>query len=73
MDYDDASGRLHIADFLYTEYSIEDVIYQLAKVCFMKNGFLSIFVRQLIVEKRDLFRVDKEMDVMSIYLYHSKY
>lgn len=32
MNYDEASGRLRLADFLYAEYSLEEVIYQLAKV-----------------------------------------
>lgn len=31
-DYDESTGRLRIADFLYAEYSLEEVIYQLAKV-----------------------------------------
>lgn len=32
LDYDENAGRLRIADFLYAEYSLEEVIYQLAKV-----------------------------------------
>lgn len=32
INYDEASGRLRLADFLYAEYSLEEVIYQLAKV-----------------------------------------
>lgn len=32
LDYDEMSGRLRLADFLYAEYSLEEVIYQLAKV-----------------------------------------
>ncbi|XP_026479572.1 uncharacterized protein LOC113385969 [Ctenocephalides felis] len=31
-DYEEIAGRLRLADFLYTEYSLEEVIYQLAKV-----------------------------------------
>lgn len=31
---DDATGRLRLADFLYAEYSLEDVIYELSKVMF---------------------------------------
>lgn len=34
MDYDEMSGRLRLADFLYAEYSLEEVIYHLAKVMF---------------------------------------
>lgn len=37
-DYDDdVSGRLRVADFLYAEYSLEEVIYQLAKVMFAQS------------------------------------
>lgn len=31
---DDTNGRLRLADFLYAEYTMEEVIYQLAKVMF---------------------------------------
>lgn len=34
IDYDEMSGRLRLADFLYAEYSLEEVIYHLAKVMF---------------------------------------
>lgn len=33
-DKDDTDGRLRLADFLYAEYTLEDVIYELAKVMF---------------------------------------
>lgn len=36
-DYDESTGRLRIADFLYAEYSLEEVIYQLAKVMFSQS------------------------------------
>ncbi|XP_056632675.1 uncharacterized protein LOC130442531 isoform X2 [Diorhabda sublineata] len=36
-DYDELLERLRVADFLYTEYSLEDVIYQLAKVMFTQS------------------------------------
>lgn len=32
VNFDENSGRLRLADFLYSEYSLEEVIYQLAKV-----------------------------------------
>lgn len=34
INFDEQSGRLRLADFLYTEYSLEEVIYQLAKVLY---------------------------------------
>lgn len=34
IDFDEVAGRLRLADFLYAEYSLEEVIYQLAKVIF---------------------------------------
>ncbi|KAL1376212.1 hypothetical protein pipiens_017027 [Culex pipiens pipiens] len=37
QDYDDVVGRLRLADFLYAEYSLEEVIYQLAKVMFVQS------------------------------------
>lgn len=37
QDYDDVVGRLRVADFLYAEYSLEEVIYQLAKVMFAQS------------------------------------
>ncbi|XP_037920668.1 uncharacterized protein LOC119657701 isoform X1 [Hermetia illucens] len=37
LDYDEMSGRLRLADFLYAEYSLEEVIYQLAKVMFSES------------------------------------
>lgn len=36
-DYDQLLERLRIADFLYTEYSLEEVIYQLAKLMFTQS------------------------------------
>ncbi|XP_069689668.1 protein CIP2A homolog [Periplaneta americana] len=36
-DYEELLERLRIADFLYTEYSLEEVIYQLAKVMFSQS------------------------------------
>ena len=36
-DYEDLLERLRVADFLYTEYSLEEVIYQLAKVMFSQS------------------------------------
>ncbi|XP_017783601.1 PREDICTED: uncharacterized protein LOC108567568 [Nicrophorus vespilloides] len=36
-DYDELLERLKVADFLYTEYSLEEVIYQLAKVMFTQS------------------------------------
>ncbi|KAG8286479.1 hypothetical protein J6590_059674 [Homalodisca vitripennis] len=36
-DYQDLLERLRVADFLYTEYSLEEVIYQLAKVMFSQS------------------------------------
>lgn len=36
-DYDQLLERLRIADFLYTEYSLEEVIYQLAKLMFSQS------------------------------------
>lgn len=32
LNSDDMSSRMRLVDFLYTEYSLEEVIYQLAKV-----------------------------------------
>lgn len=37
QDFDDVVGRLRLADFLYAEYSLEEVIYQLAKVMFTQS------------------------------------
>ncbi|GAB0095694.1 mucin-5AC isoform X1 [Sergentomyia squamirostris] len=37
VDYDEAAGRLRLADFLYAEYSLEEIIYQLAKVMFSQS------------------------------------
>lgn len=34
---DDESGRSRLADFLYAEYSLEEVIYQLAKTMFTQS------------------------------------
>lgn len=36
-DYEELLERLRAADFLYTEYSLEEVIYQLAKVMFAQS------------------------------------
>lgn len=36
-DYQELLERLRMADFLYTEYSLEEVIYQLAKVMFSQS------------------------------------
>lgn len=36
-DYEELLERLRLADFLYTEYSLEEVIYQLAKVIFTQS------------------------------------
>lgn len=36
-DYEELLERLKVADFLYTEYSLEEVIYQLAKVMFAQS------------------------------------
>ncbi|XP_063230550.1 uncharacterized protein LOC134535407 [Bacillus rossius redtenbacheri] len=36
-DYEELLERLRVADFLYTEYSLEEVIYQLAKVMFSQS------------------------------------
>lgn len=36
-EYDELLERLRLADFLYTEYSLEEVIYQLAKVMFTQS------------------------------------
>lgn len=35
--YNTLLERLRVADFLYTEYSLEEVIYQLAKVMFTQS------------------------------------
>lgn len=35
--YDDEGGRTRLADFLYGEYSLEEVIYQLAKTMFTQS------------------------------------
>lgn len=37
IEYDEMSGRMRLADFLYAEYSLEEVIYQLAKVMFSQS------------------------------------
>nr|CAD7450477.1 unnamed protein product [Timema bartmani] len=37
QDYEELLERLRVADFLYTEYSLEEVIYQLAKVMFSQS------------------------------------
>lgn len=37
IDYDEMAGRMRLADFLYAEYSLEEVIYQLAKVMFSQS------------------------------------
>lgn len=36
-DYEELLERLRAADFLYTEYSLEEVIYHLAKVMFSQS------------------------------------
>jgi hypothetical protein len=36
-DYEELLERLRVADFLYTEYSLEEVIYQLAKIMFSQS------------------------------------
>ena len=36
-NYSDFLDRLKVADFLYTEFSLEEVIYQLAKVMFTQS------------------------------------
>ncbi|KAG5872263.1 hypothetical protein JTB14_021863, partial [Gonioctena quinquepunctata] len=36
-DYEELLEKLRLADFLYTEYSLEEVIYQLAKVMFTQS------------------------------------
>lgn len=36
-DEDDMAGRARLADFVYTEYTLEEVIYQLAKVMFAQS------------------------------------
>ncbi|KAK9879074.1 hypothetical protein WA026_003888 [Henosepilachna vigintioctopunctata] len=36
-DYEELLERLRLADFLYTEYSLEEVIYQLAKAMFTQS------------------------------------
>ena len=36
-DYEELVERLRVADYLYTEYSLEEVIYQLAKVMFSQS------------------------------------
>ncbi|XP_054280098.1 uncharacterized protein LOC128998124 [Macrosteles quadrilineatus] len=36
-DYQELLERLRVADFLYTEYSLEEVIYQLAKLMFSQS------------------------------------
>ncbi|XP_055379601.1 ras guanine nucleotide exchange factor G isoform X1 [Condylostylus longicornis] len=36
-DYDEMTGRAKIAEFLYAEYSLEEVVYQLAKVMFAQS------------------------------------
>lgn len=33
-EYEEMLERLRVADFLYTEYSLEEIIYQLAKVIY---------------------------------------
>ncbi|XP_063704295.1 uncharacterized protein LOC134833780 [Culicoides brevitarsis] len=35
--FDESSGRLRLADFLYAEYTLEQVIYQLARVMFTQS------------------------------------
>lgn len=35
--YDDETGRSRVADYLYGEYSLEEVIYQLAKTMFAQS------------------------------------
>lgn len=35
--YDEQSGRLRLADFLYAEYTLEQIIYQLARVMFTQS------------------------------------
>lgn len=36
-EYEELLERLRLADFLYTEYSLEEIIYQLAKVMFTQS------------------------------------
>jgi hypothetical protein len=36
-EYEELLERLRAADLLYTEYSLEEVIYQLAKVMFSQS------------------------------------
>lgn len=35
--FDESSGRLRLADFLYAEYTLEQIIYDLAKVMFTQS------------------------------------
>lgn len=36
-DYEELLEKLRVADFLYTEYSLEEVIYQLSKIMFTQS------------------------------------
>lgn len=36
-DYEELLEKLRLADFLYTEYSLEEIIYQLSKIMFAQS------------------------------------
>lgn len=36
-DYDDTMGRAKIVEYLYNEYSLEEILYKLAKVSCLAN------------------------------------
>lgn len=55
QDYDDVVGRLRLADFLYAEYSLEEVIYQLAKVMFTQSLTRGSEPAQIALEKLTAF------------------
>ncbi|XP_077300018.1 uncharacterized protein LOC143920884 isoform X2 [Arctopsyche grandis] len=50
-EYEELLERLRVADFLYTEYSLEEVIYQLAKVMFTQSLARGSSEAQLALQK----------------------
>ncbi|XP_022919895.1 uncharacterized protein [Onthophagus taurus] len=54
-EYSQLLERLRVADFLYTEYSLEEVIYQLAKVMFTQSLTRGSSEAQRALEKFTLF------------------
>ncbi|CAO1429307.1 unnamed protein product [Diamesa hyperborea] len=55
LEYDEQAGRLRLADFLYGEYSLEEVIYQLSKTMFSQSLTHGSEEAQLALQKLTAF------------------